>query len=120
MAADYVEAFIRPAHCLYDEYATTIEVFKQDHSLLVNDFDMEDLGEDSELKLYAEFSEDNDGELAREFVQTQICDNRLEVNNCIRIALDNRKEPFCDWFRVSEQFSSPDELLLYCLAKQTR
>ena len=83
-------------------------------------FDVEDLGEDSELKLYAEFSEDNDGELARESVQTWICNNRLEVNNCIRIALDNRKEPFCDWFRTSEQFSSPDELLLYCLAKQTK
>ena len=120
MAVDFVEAFIRPTRCLYDDYATTIEVFKHDNSLLVNDYDIEDLGEDRELKLYAEFSTENDGELAREGVQTRICDNRLEVNNCIRIALDNKKESFCNWFRASEQFSSPDELLLYCLAKQTK
>ena len=66
------------------------------------------------------FRDEKDGELAREGVQTWICDNRLEVNNCIRIALDNKKESFCNWFRASEQSSSPDELFLYCLAKQTR
>ena len=72
----------------------------------------------SSYKLYAEFSEDKDGELARESVQTWICDNRLEVSNCIRQALENRKEPFCNWFRASEQHTSPDKLLLYCIGKQ--
>ena len=120
MAADCVESFVKPIRCLYDEYTTTIEIFKRDNGMLVNDYDIEDLGDDPNLKLYAEFSDENDGELAREGVQTWICDHRLEVNNCIRIALDNKKVSFCNWFRSSEQFSSPDELLLYCLAKQTR
>ena len=51
--------------------------------------------------------------MARELVQTSICDNRLEITNCIRIALNNRKQAFCDWFRDSEQYTSPDELLFY-------
>ena len=74
----------------------------------------------SSIKLYAEFSKDGDGELARELVQTWICDNQLEITNCIRIALDNCKQAFCNWFRDSEQYTSPDELLLYCLGKQNR
>ena len=85
--------------------------------LLVN-YELEDLGDNAEYKLYSEFSKENDGELARELVQTWICDNRLEVTNCIHIALDNRKQSFCNWFRDSEQYPSPDELLLYCLGKQ--
>ena len=51
-------------------------------------------------------------------MQTWICDHRLEVTNCVRIALDNRKQSFSNWFCDSEQYSSPDELLLYCLGKQ--
>ena len=51
-------------------------------------------------------------------MQTWICDNRLEVTNCIRPALKNRKESFCSWFCASKVHPSPDELLLYCLGKQ--
>ena len=51
-------------------------------------------------------------------MQTWICDHRLEVTNCVRIALDNRNQSFCNWFCDSEQYSSPDKLLLYCLGKQ--
>ena len=118
MAAELEDAFIRPIHCLYKEYATTIDNFLCDNSLLVHNYDIEDLGDDKDLKLYAKFSEEHDGELARECVQTWICHNRLEVTNCIRIALDNRKKSFCEWFRASEEHPSPDQLLLYCLGKQ--
>ena len=51
-------------------------------------------------------------------MQTWICDDRLEVTNCIHIALDNHKQAFCNWFQDSEQYPSLDELLLYCLGKQ--
>ena len=118
MAAESIDKFIKPTRCLYKDYATTIEDFQQDNSLLLSNYDIEDLGADSELKLYAEFSEDGDGELSRESVQTWICDNRLEVTSCICIALDNCKLSFCNWYRASEQYSSPDEMILYCLAKQ--
>ena len=96
----------------------TVDKFKEEHGVLLVNYELEDLGDNAEYKLYSEFSKENDGELARELVQTWICDNRLEVTNCIHIALDNRKQSFCNWFRDSEQYPSPDELLLYCLGKQ--
>ena len=115
-----IENFIRPIQCLYSDYATTIDKFKDEHGVLLNNYELEDLGDDVEYKLYAEFSKDGDGELARELVQTWICDDRLEITNCIRIALNNRKQSFCNWFCDSEQYTSPDELLLYCLGRQNR
>ena len=115
-----IEKFIRPIRCLYSDYAMTIDKFKDEHGALLNNYDLEDLGEDVEYKLYAEFSKEGDGELARKLVQTWICDNRLDITNCIHIALNNRKQAFCDWFRDSEQYASPDELLLYCLGRQNR
>ena len=115
-----IEKFISPIRCLYSDYAMTIDKFKDEHGVLLNNYELEDLGNDVEYKLYAEFSKDGDGELARELVQTWICDNRLEITNCICIALNNRKQAFCDWFHDSEQYTSPDELLLYCLGKQNR
>ena len=115
-----IEKFIRPIRCLYSDYAMTIDKFKDEHGVLLNNYELEDLGDDVEYKLYAEFSKDGDGELAHELVQTWICDNRLEITNCIRIALDNHKQAFCNWFRDSEQYTSPDKLLLYCLGKQNR
>ena len=113
-----VDQFIRPIRCLYNDYSTTVSKFKEDHSDLLENYDLEDLGNDVRFKLYSEFSKDNDGELARELVQTWICDNRLEVTYCVRIALENRNQSFCNWFHDSEKYSSPDELLLYCLGKQ--
>ena len=113
-----IDKFIRPIRSLYSDYATTIDKFKEEHGVLLNNYELEDLGADPEYKLYAKFSKDKGGELASELVQTWICDNHLQVTNCIHIALDNRKQAFCNWFRGSEQFTSPDELLLYCLGKQ--
>ena len=113
-----IEKFVRPARCLYSDYSISIDKFKEEKGLLIANYELEDLGEDKSYKLYGEFSKDHDRELARELVQTWICDNRLEVSNCIRLALENRKEPFCNWFHSSEEHSSPDELLLYCLAKE--
>ena len=113
-----INQFIRPIRCLYSDYATTVNKFKEDHGDLLVNYELEDLGDDVGFKLYSEFSKDNNGELAQELVQTWICDNCLEVTNCIRIALDNRNLSFCNWFRDSEKYSSPDELLLYCLGKQ--
>ena len=113
-----IDRFVHLIRNLYSDYAITIDKFKHDNGVLLTNYDLEDLGTDSDYKLYAEFSTENDGELAKDLVQMWICDNCLEVNNCIRIALDNRKQSFCNWYRDSEKYSSPDELILYCLAKQ--
>ena len=114
------EKFIRPIRCLYTDYVMTIDKFKEEHGDLLTNYELDDLGEDAEYKLYAEFIKDGDGELARELVQTWICDNRLEITNCIHLALNNHKQAFCDWFGDSEQYTSPDKLLLYCLGRQNR
>ena len=113
-----IENFISPTRCLYRDYATTTDKFKEDNGDLLMNYELEDLGDDAGYKLYSEFSTEKDGELAHESVQTWICDHHLEVTNSVRIALDNRKQSFSKWFRDSEQYSSPDELLLYCLGKQ--
>ena len=93
-----IEKFIRPVRCLYSDYLISIDKFKEDNGLLLANHKLEDLGDDVAYKLYAEFSEDRDGELARESVQTWICDNRLEVTNCIKLALENKKESFAVGF----------------------
>ena len=66
---------------------------------------------------YAEFGEGEDGELVKEKFQTWVAENRLEVNLCIRIALDTKKTSFSEWFHDSEKYKEPDELVLYCLGK---
>ena len=86
-----IDKFIRPIRCLYPDYSTTIDKFNDEHGLILANYELEDLGDDADYKLYAEFSEDKDGELAREAVQTWICDNRLEVTNCICIALTTKR-----------------------------
>ena len=64
------EKFIRPIRCLYSDYVMTINKFKEEHGDLLTNYELEDLGEDAEYKLYAEFVKDGDGELAHELVQT--------------------------------------------------
>ena len=114
-----IDKFISPIRCLYSDYATTVDKFKEENGALLVNYELEDLGDDAGYKLYSEFSKENNGELAHELVQTWICDHRLEVTNCVHIALDNRKQSFCTWFHDSEQYSSPDELLLFVWGSKT-
>ena len=65
-----IEKFTRPIRCLYSDYAMTIDKFKDEHGVLLNNYELEDLGDDVKYKLYAEFSKDGDGELARELVDS--------------------------------------------------
>ena len=113
-----VDQFIKSIRKLNKDDSMTVSEFEEAHGDLLENYDLEDLGGDVKFKLYSEFSKDNDGELVRELVQTWICDNRLEVTNCIRTALENRNQSFDNWFRDSEKYTSPDKLLLYCLGRQ--
>ena len=103
---------------LYSEYATSLDDFVKEHSLIASKYDLEDVSGDKTYKVYAEFSSTNEGELAREQVQTWICDNRLTVTSNIHLALENLKLSFCNWFRDSEAHENLDELVLYCLGTQ--
>ena len=70
--------------------------------------------------VYEMFGDGEEGELIREKVQTWICDNRMEVTNAVGTTLRAKEITFGDWFRSSEEDHSPDELIVYCLAKMSK
>ena len=117
--AMFVDPFIKPIRGLFANYVTTLKTFKKKHSLLLATYDIILKDDSKDFMTYAEFGEGEDGELVKEKFQTWVAKNRLEVNLCIRIALDTKKTSFSEWFRDSEKYKEPDELVLYCLRKMT-
>ena len=113
----FVDPFIKPIRGLYANYITTLERFKKEHSLLLVNYDIILKDDSKDFVIYAEFGEGEDGELVKEKFQTWVAENHLEIHSCIRIALNTKKTSFCEWFRDSEKFKEPDELVLYCLGK---
>ena len=55
-------------------------------------------------------------DIVKENLQEWLCDNRLEVTECISITLRNHEGTYSEWFRYVDGCSSPDELALYCLS----
>ena len=115
--AVFVDPFIKPIRGLFANYITMLKTFKTKHSLLLATYDIILKDDSEDFVIYAEFGDGEDGELVKEKFQTWVAENRLEVNLCIRIALDTKKSSFSEWFRDSEKYKEPDELVLYCLGK---
>ena len=113
----FVDPFIKPIRGLFANYITTLKTFKKKHSLLLATYDIILKDDSKDFVTYAEFGEGEDGELVKEKFQTWVAKNCLEVNLCIRIALDTKKTSFSEWFHESEKYKEPDELVLYCLGK---
>ena len=113
----FVDPFIKPIRGLFANYITTLETFKKKHSLLLSTYDIILKDDSKDFVTYAEFGEGEDGELVKEIFQTWVAENCLEVNLCIRIALDTKKTSFSEWFCDSEKYKEPDKLVLYCLGK---
>ena len=65
-----IDKFISPIRCLYSDYTTTVDKFKEENGVLLVNYELEDLGDEAGYKLYSKFSKENDGELAQELVQT--------------------------------------------------
>ena len=59
-----------------------------------------------------------DPEIVKENLQEWLCDHRMEVTECITIALRNHERTFSEWFGYVDSCSSPDELALYCLSRK--
>ena len=59
-----------------------------------------------------------DSELIKEGMQEWMCDNRLEIDSCISIALNNHERLYTEWFKYVDDCSGPDELSLYCLLRK--
>ena len=115
-----IERFIKPIRGLYKEYVTTIDDFMDKHAEMMEDrIIISDSIRDGFL-VYEMFGDGEEGELVWEKVQTWICDNRMEVTSAVSTTLRAKKVSFGDWFRRSEENRSPDELIVYCLAKMSR
>ena len=117
--AMFMDPFIKPIRGLFANYFTMLKTFKKKHSLLLATYDIILKDDSKDFVTYAEFGKGEDGELVKEKFQTWVAKNRLEVNLCIRIALDTKKTSFSEWFRDSEKYKELDELVLYCLRKMT-
>ena len=115
-----IERFIKPIRGLYKEYVTTIDDFLAKNEEMMEDrIIISDSMRDGFL-VYEMFGDGEEGEIIREKVQTWICDNRMEVTNAVSTTLRAKKVTFGDWFRSSENNRSPDELIVYCLAKMSK
>ena len=69
-------------------------------------------------KIYGMFDPSTDPEIVKENLQEWLCDHRMEVTECISIALRNHERTYCEWFQYVDSCLSPDELALYCLSRK--
>ena len=112
------ELFITPIRGLYDEYAMSIEEFKEKNAgIMMNRWVDTSHGDNGE-KIYELYNPGEPGDIIKESLQEWLCDNRFEITSSISIALQNHKRTYADWFRYIEDMSGPDELALYSLSRK--
>ena len=112
------ECFIVPIRGLYLEHKISVEDFKDRNAGLMKNRQIETVASDKGDKIYKLFDLDTDGELVKESLQEWLCDNRLEVTQCISIALGNHELSYAGWFKYVDDKSGPDELALYSLSRK--
>ena len=115
-----IEHFIKPIHGLYKEYITTVEELTTKNPDILKNKVVDTASVRDGYLIYELFGDGEEGEIVKEQVQTWICDNRLEVTNSISTTLRAKKISFANWFQMSEEYRSPDELLIYCLSKMSK
>ena len=89
------ERFIVPIRGLYLENRISVEEFKERNAGLMKNRWIETVSSDKGEKIYELFDPNGDGEIIKEALQEWLCDNRLEVTNCISIALRNHERNLC-------------------------
>ena len=112
------ELFITPIRGLYDEYAMSIEEFKDKNVGIMKNRWVDTSHGDNGEKIYELFNPDEAGEIIKENLQEWLCDNWFEITSSISIALRNHERSYADWFRYIEDMSGPDELALYSLSRK--
>ena len=115
-----IECFIKPICGLYKEYITTVEELMTKNPDILKNKVVDTASVCDVYLIYELFGDGEEGEIVKEQVQMWICDNRLEVTNCVSATLRAKKMSFASWFRMSEENRSPDELLIYCLSKMSK
>ena len=92
--------------------------FKERNAGLMKNRWIETVSSDKGEKIYELFDPNGDGEIIKEALQGWLCDNRLEITNCISIALGNHERSYAEWFKFVDDKSGPDELALYSLSRK--
>ena len=110
------ELFITPIHGLYDEYAMSIEEFKDKNAGIMRNCWVDTSHGDNGEKIYELYNPGEPGDIIKESLQEWLCDNRFEITSSISIALRNHERSYAEWFRYIEDRSGPDELALYSLS----
>ena len=112
------ELFIKPIHGLYSEQLITVDEFKDRHESIMKNRWVDTSHSMKDDKIYGMFDPSVDSDITKENLQEWLCDNRLEVTECISIALRNHECSYAKWFRYVESCSGPNELALYCLSRK--
>ena len=112
------ERFIAPICGLYPDNKISVEDFKECNAGLMKNKWIETVSSDNGEKIYELFDPNSNGEIIKEALQEWLCDNRLEVTQCISIALRNHERSYAEWFKYVDDKPGPDELALYCLSRK--
>ena len=88
------ESFIKPIRGLYSDQVTSVEEFKDRHENIVKNRWVDTNHDKNGLIVYGLFDPTIDGEIVKENLQEWLCDNRLEVTECISIALRNHEHSY--------------------------
>ena len=112
------ELFITPIRGLYDEYAMSIEEFKDKNAGIMKNRWVDTSHGDNGEKIYELYNPEEPGDIIKENLQEWLCDNRFEITSSISIALRNHERSYAKWFRYIEDMSGPDELALYSLSRK--
>ena len=81
------ECFVAPIRGLYSDNKISVEDFKERNAGLMKNKWIETVSSNNGEKIYELFDPNSNGELIKEALQEWLCDNRLEVTQCISIAL---------------------------------
>ena len=85
------ERFIVPIRGLYLENKIRVDEFKDRNAGLMKNKWIETVSRDNGGKIYELYDPDGKGEIIKEALQEWLCDNRLEITQCINIALRNHE-----------------------------
>ena len=112
------ERFIVPIRGLYLENKISVDEFKERNTGLMKNRWIETVSVNKGERIYELFDPNGDGEIIKEGMQEWLCDNWLEITNCISIALRNHERTYAEWFKYVDDRSGPDELALYSLSRK--
>ena len=93
-----IERFIKPICGLYKEYVTMVEEIMSKNQDIMKNMVVNTASLRDGSLIFELFGNGEEGEIVKEQVQTWICNNRLEVTECINTTLRAKKMSFAHWF----------------------